>query len=973
MRFPRDAGLFALLVALLAAPGIAPPASAAERYRRDWSDHPGMPRGIRDLDHDDRGFLWLASEEGIHRFDGQEVVPWSPPGVREVVGINRGPAGRLVAFAEQGAAWEVVPSGVETLDDAGGTPLRNVHDADYTPDGALWVCDDAGLFRRDAAGRWSRIALPAPEGQTPIRVRPAPDGGAFVGTDRGEFVRVGADGSARLLFAEPTGLVTRIAVKDARTQAFALRYGSEHGIYLVEDGAVRRIWSPESKPRWTGLVYRDATLWVASTVVSAEILDDGRRVRELGPEHGFQPGGDLVVDHEKSLWLTSYHGTYQFPEPDVELMTEMLGTREVHRVGDDVVLARWRGPYRLDAAGGLTPLQPAGYEIFDFGGVAPWGSTWWVAVRDPRTPRHRTALLEIGRDGWTERLVRDYGVFQASYAVDERGSFWIALDDTLWRVDRAGAAPRPVARLVAEKVVPSGLVVDDGRVRLALRYGPYCEARLDAEREALDGGWSCETIAGARELLDFIEVDGEPWLATWDRGVVRRRGGAWETIVGEEHLGTPTVRGISVSPRGGVWVMSYLDRVRVELRDGRAEVVERLGPWIGVPNWMTFDAREQADGTIWLTGMTSAVRIPAHARARPVDPPRVFATGFRADGRDLAPDAEQELPASTRRIEMRWSSPAFRDPASLRFEVRAGDEGAWMPTRERSFRFAGLEPGDHRIEVRASLDGKRWSKTPASFRFSIRSPLWQRPAFWLGLLALAVVAGSLVQAARARQQLRLERQRTEIAMNLHDELGAGLASIGLLADLAGGELEPTERREVAGRVGEISRGLSRSLSDIVWTLRPKSVDLAGFALFLRQRAGDLLSAGDTVVEFDFPEPLPAVRLPLAVRRQLHAIASEALHNAAKHAGATRVRVGLRRDGAAWVLRIEDDGVGFDPRRPGGGDGAGEGDGAGSAAGLGLESMSRRAASVGARLTIDSAPGAGCRLELRFGPRGEGGR
>ncbi|HXV74781.1 MAG TPA: ATP-binding protein [Candidatus Polarisedimenticolaceae bacterium] len=968
MRGPRSARLSrataALCAALIATWTAVPPAVGSERYRRDWSDHPGMPRGIRDLDYDDRGFLWLASEEGIHRFDGQEVVPWSPPGVREVVGINRGPGGRLVAFAEQGAAWEVVASGVEALDHAGGTRLGNVHDADYGPDGMLWVCDDAGLFRRDAVGSWSRVALPPPEGQVPIRVRGAPGGGAFVGTNRGAFVRVGADGAVQLLFAEPSGLVTRIAVKDGRTQAFALRYGTEHGIYLVEDGAARLVWRPASGPRWTGLAFRDDTLWVASTVESAAILDDGRRVEPLGPEHGFPPGGDLVVDHEKSLWLTSLRGTYQFPEPDVELVTEMFGTREVHRVRSDVVVGRWRGPHRLEADGGWRALGPAGYEIFDVGGVAPWGSTWWVAVREPRTPRHRATLLEIRRDGWTEWVVRDYGVFDGAYATDERGKFWIVFDDTLWRVDRAGAAPRPVAKLALEKAVPTGLVVDGGRARAAFRYQPYCEARLNAAGDALDGAWECETIEGARELLASIEVDGDPWLATWDRGVVRRRGGTWETIVGEEHLGTPTVRGISTSPRGGVWAMSYLDRVRVELRDGRAEVVERLGPWIGVPNWMTFSAREQENGTVWLTGMTSAVRIPAHARARPTDPPPIFATGFRADGRDLAPDAAHELPASTRRIELRWSSPAFRDPASLRFEVRAGESGAWVPTRERSFRFAGLEPGDHRIEVRASLDGKRWSAEPAGFRFSIRSPLRQRPAFWLGLLAVVAVGGLLVQALRARQHLRLERQRTEIAMNLHDELGAGLASIGLLADLAGGELDPAERREVAGRVGEISRGLSRSLSDIVWTLRPNSTDLAGFALFLRQRAADLLSAGETVVEFDFPEPPPAVRLQLAVRRQIHAIASEALHNAARHAGATRVCVGLSRDGAAWILRVEDDGVGF------AGDGGG---GRVDSDGLGLESMRRRAQAIGARLTVDSAAGAGCRLELRFRPHVEGRR
>ena len=403
--------------------------------------------------------------------------------------------------------------------------------------------------------------------------------------------------------------------------------------------------------------------------------------------------------------------------------------------------------------------------------------------------------------------------------------------------------------------------------------------------------------------------------------------------------------------------MTYLGRVRVELGEGGAHVVERLGPWNGVPNWMTFGAREHEDGTVWLSGMTSAIRIPAHARQRPTDPPRVFMTGFRADGRDLSPDAPHALPTTTRRIELHWAAPAYRDPASLRYQVRADSEGDWAQTGENSFRFVDLGPGDYRVEVRASLDGENWSAAPADFRFAIRSPLWHRPSFWAAMLAVAAIAVLLMQWLRTRQQVRFERQRTDIAMNLHDELGAGLGSIGLLTDIAASdEIEPQESREVVTRVGEISRGLSRSLSDIVWTLRPASVDLPGFALFLRQCASDLLSAGDTTVEFDFPDPVPPIRLPLEVRRQIHAIASEALHNAAKHARASRVRVGLEREGNAWILSVIDDGVGFDKDE--------------EAAGLGQESMRKRAAAIGAELSVRTGDDGGCRVELRFRPRVE---
>jgi signal transduction histidine kinase len=602
-------------------------------------------------------------------------------------------------------------------------------------------------------------------------------------------------------------------------------------------------------------------------------------------------------------------------------------------------------------------MAPKGYQVFDWGGVSPWGTFWVVAVQYPDTPRRRTALLEIDRDGWRHHITRDFGVYTGAYASDDSGAFWIAYFNTLWRVDGKGATPQPVAPLALEMEVIRTLAIKNDRVRMVFRNGPYCEGLLNRDHSGLEGEWSCRTIEGAGELLDLVEVDGEPWIATWGRGVIRPRGDDWETIVGEKELGTPAIRGISLSPLGGVWVITDLDRVRVKFDDGRPQIVERLGPWIGVPTWMLFNVFEKDDGTLWISGMTSAIQMPPHARQRPSDPPRVYVTGFRADGRNLSPGEIQMLPATTRRIELSWAAPAYRDPASVRYQVRADSSGEWLPSRERSFHFQDLGPGNYRIEVRASLDGETWSAAPADFRFEIRSPLWQRPVFWAAMLAVLAIGILLSRLQRTRQQVRLERQRTDIAMNLHDELGAGLGSIGLLTDLAADDdMEPQENREVVTRVGEISRGLSRSLSDIVWTLRPASVDLPGFALFLRQRASDLLSAGDTVVEFDFPDPVPSIRMPLEVRRQIHAIASEALHNAAKHAQASRVRVGLEPEGDTWILRVSDDGVGFDQDE--------------EAAGLGQESMRKRAAAIGATLSVRTGEDGGCRVELRFSPRVE---
>jgi signal transduction histidine kinase len=104
------------------------------------------------------------------------------------------------------------------------------------------------------------------------------------------------------------------------------------------------------------------------------------------------------------------------------------------------------------------------------------------------------------------------------------------------------------------------------------------------------------------------------------------------------------------------------------------------------------------------------------------------------------------------------------------------------------------------------------------------------------------------------------------------------------------------------------------------------------------------------VPIDVPAPADRVHLAPEIEEHLYRLALEALNNALKHAGASRLAVGLAAAGGEFRLTVQDDGVGFDPdvARPGH---------------MGLTTMRERAAAVGGRLAIDSAPGRGTRVEV----------
>ena len=202
--------------------------------------------------------------------------------------------------------------------------------------------------------------------------------------------------------------------------------------------------------------------------------------------------------------------------------------------------------------------------------------------------------------------------------------------------------------------------------------------------------------------------------------------------------------------------------------------------------------------------------------------------------------------------------------------------------------------------------------------------------------------------------LGLERQRTRIAMDLHDEFGSGLASVGILSSvLARDGLQADERRRAAVEIASAADELGNALSDIVWSLDPHTATLAELAARLAEHGERLCLPGEIAFGTRFPEHWPPERLDVALRRNVLLVGLEALHNAARHAQATEVQLSILPSAGQWQLSIRDDGRGIE-RAPRNGRG-----------GHGLPGMRRRADEIGAQLIVESAPNCGTNLILRF--------
>ena len=227
---------------------------------------------------------------------------------------------------------------------------------------------------------------------------------------------------------------------------------------------------------------------------------------------------------------------------------------------------------------------------------------------------------------------------------------------------------------------------------------------------------------------------------------------------------------------------------------------------------------------------------------------------------------------------------------------------------------------------------------------------------WGSLVSVFIVslgAAFLSYRHRLVRTLELERLRTRIARDLHDEMGARLTRIGLLTQAV--EREADERHPIrshASQISDMTREMVRTMDEIVWAVNPGNDTLEHLADYLLHFAQEFFCQSTICCRLEIPAELPEVRLSTEVRHHVFLAVKEALNNVARHSGARNVQIRLMIEPGTLILGIEDDGVGFDPDsvRPGCD---------------GLSNMRQRLVLTGGVLEVSSASGRGTVLTLRI--------
>lgn len=227
-----------------------------------------------------------------------------------------------------------------------------------------------------------------------------------------------------------------------------------------------------------------------------------------------------------------------------------------------------------------------------------------------------------------------------------------------------------------------------------------------------------------------------------------------------------------------------------------------------------------------------------------------------------------------------------------------------------------------------------------------------------GIIALALLLALAGAFAFSRYQLKrkLEQQavlqdmRNNIASDLHDDVGASLSNINILNELTRRNADnPAKVQEYLTKASDDIKQVSEGISDIVWNINPRYDNLEHLFIRMKRYASDILDGKNIGYEIHFPEQTGDWKLEMDKRRDLYLIFKEGVNNLAKYSSAQKAIIELSIQGNQLQLKIEDDGIGFEPGSKNSGNG--------------LQNMKQRAALLQGQLVLDSSPGNGTRLLL----------
>ena len=923
---------------------------------KDYTTADGLPDSrVAPILQDSKGYMWFGTQAGLTRYDGKEFVSFS--GAKEIPGIF----GRYILEDHQGAIWFAFTgfarSGVlryrdkDTTDFSAAVSAARPSCLAEDPNHDIWIGTDKGLTRirfvDSLRMKWTAEDFPEYETRS-----------LFVDT-RGmlwvacanETLYTYAGGKFSVAASGVSTYLRAYAVHERRG---AVWFGGLKGAYVIENGVLRVFSSADGLPDrgvWSFCEDWYGNFWVgtAKGLYRMKTIDAKRRfVKE--PSFGDAIVYDMCLDVEGNVWFASDPGLRKLLASDIivdfpgkeKLATAGFGPIAQDPGGTIYFGSRNAGIFTLKNNTLTEGSKFRSFTDFTVLAILPQSATrTWFGIKmggillldGQATYRYPDTVH------WVDWSVHSLGNLSDGKVLmgTARGLFIADRSLSTQRLQHPNIDSLAVFDIAADGDV-YWLGTDNGAYAVRIINDTIHEVHRP-QSDILRGGIVYAILADNR---------GHVWFGTDGAGLVHYDGSGFMSFKKDDGIVGNRIFALAQDSLGSIWIGASSGLSQFDGSSFRNFThVQGFGE-IGLHGLMV-----DKEGYLWVSNFPGVSKLKPQRFSRSKRAPPISIALMQVDAVDVELNGNIEIPPAPSVITFQYAGLSFTDEANIRYRymLEGFDPGWSSPVVAREVRYTHLASGTYTFRVIArSADGV-WSDRPSVVSFTILPPIWQR--WWFIVAACMCLFGMAYSLYRYRlhKALQLERTRSRIAMDLHDDIGSSLTRISVLSEVARHQerLNPEAAAETLTSIGNTARDVIDSLGDIVWSVDPKNDDLQNVIRRIVQFGQEMCEGKGIEYETEIADDFSDARLTLEQRRDVFLLFKEATHNMVKYSRATRVRFSASQKQKGILLRFSDNGMGFTERV--------------DSPGHGLPSMRERGKRIGGEFSIRSRSGEGTTVSM----------
>lgn len=967
---------------------------------RNISINQGLSQSsVVDIAIDKTGFVWMATQDGLNRFDGKDFITF--PGNFDDITTPTGNQLGKISPGEHNKLWLITRSGklekVDLLTQL-SSPCKNLKKQPLPPASCVYQ-DSAYLFigTRDE-GLWiysqqnSQLLQLKQDSKTGISNNEVKD--IFRDSHRRYWVLT-SNGVTRLSGNISTSTFF-LNNKEQPIRTSAIAEDSQQTIWLgtFGNGLFVKDKKTDSFQPFTG--FEHSTL-PANLVIETLLADKDGRIWV-----GTFSDGLYIIDNRKSI---IHHLVSDKKDPFSLAYNDVLCIRQDSRGGI------WIGT----DGGGVSYYDKRLSSFETFSGNNLPENISIEQVRAITTDKENNTwvgtsingLAVLGKQPVTIGNYKKIGAL----LTDKDGDIWVGTQENGLDIIN-GRTRKPVKKFLPGQTIWHMLEDAGGKVWVATRQqGLFQIDKLRGELTHFDERSSpallennVRTMAFTRDSLLYIGFERSGiqlldirhkrlvpipkhssaifngsvlirsmyytpsvlWIGTFGNGLIALETGSGKaTIITEKQgLRNNTVYGIQPDGLGSIWLSTNkgLCRIRIpsdpEKINGADMYAFTVEDGLQSNEFNTGAHYRSPEGSLFFGGINGLTVFDPAKLSRIEQPSSVVITQVLADNQPLHTDTlitykkTLLLPHHRNSLSFNFAALDVLSAGRLNYSYQlSGYDKDWMEAGNRNYAaYTHLPSGKYLFRVKASrsLSGDKAPVT--SLMIIISPPFWKTPWF-IGLCILLLAAALYgIYRYRISQLIRLQKVRNRIASDLHDDIGSALTHISILSELSKAGVSPaTETSAFLNRISEEVASSGQALDDIVWSINSNNDTMEQMVARMRRYAAEILESRVEKYVIDFDDRFAHRRLSMEQRRDFFLMFKEVINNIYKHSKATQVEIRIWFEKNDLHLQVKDNGIGFDKSR--------------STERNGIKNMQARAEKWGGRFLIRSESGKGTETSI----------